>query len=73
MNSARWLAEGSALYTRKHFGAARLHLAQGLAVAAFVASWPVWVARVLGKRWTWSDAARECSSYGAALIGALRV
>ena len=68
-----WLAEGSALYTRKHFGARRLRAAQAFAVVAFVSSWPVWIARVLLKRWSWRDAARESGSYARALVGALGV
>lgn len=69
----RWLAEGSALYTGKHFGLARLRAARVLATVAFASSLPVWAGRVLGKRWTWRDASGECRRYGRALLGALRV
>jgi GT2 family glycosyltransferase len=68
----RWLAQGKARYTRKHFGRVALLGARLGALAAFFTSFSVWFARWVSRKTTFEETVDEARRYGSALLEAWR-
>jgi hypothetical protein len=69
----RWIAAGKVRYTRKHYGHVVLFVARLGAGAAYLASFPLWLARRLRHHMTWQDIGVQARRYGRALAEAWRV